>query len=165
MPGKDSTVKDTTPVTPDPGTPVTPKSEPVMTPMVEKNMSPEDFAALRAQSSQIGVQDNQLGKMLDSLILHIGHLFGLDPFHEDARLAAQKRVDLRTEEDARLKAEADDRVKARALEDAQPLLPAQSAALATVRAQQDKQLQDEADARAQKRREEDAAAKGVDNAS
>jgi hypothetical protein len=149
-----------TPATPDAGTPVV-----TDTPSVVMKMSPDAFAELRAQATTIGVQDNQLGKMLHNLILHIGHAFGLDPVQEDARLAMQKRIDSRDEEDAKLKTEAVDRADARALEDAQLRTPEQSSALVATRAAQDKQLQSDADELARVRSEEDVATKEVDNAS
>jgi hypothetical protein len=152
--------KSDTPVTPDPGTPVS-----VVVPKVDMKMTPDDFAALRAQATTIGVQDRQLGGMLHSLILHIGHVFGLDPAQEDARIAAKVRQDMRAEEDERLKLEADDRAKARTLEDAQVRTPEQTTALTSTRAAQDAQLKTDADELVRARAEEDAATKGVDHAS
>jgi peptidoglycan hydrolase CwlO-like protein len=147
-----------TSATPNAGTPVVASDTPAM------KMSPDEFAELRTQATAIGVQDNQLGKMLNSLILHLGHAFGLDPAQEDARIAAKARTDNRAREDAQLKTEASDRAEARAEEDAQPRTPEQATALAATRAAQDKQLQTDADELAATRSEEDAATKGVDNA-
>jgi len=121
-------------------------------------MQPEEFAELRALAAKVMVQDVQLGRVLDLIILHLGHAQGLDPAAEDARLAAEARQTARDAEDAQLKAEAEALAVARASEDVAASTPEQQAALATVRAAQDAQIKADADARAQARAEEDALA-------
>ncbi len=67
---------------------------------VEMKMSPEDFAELRARVAVIAQQDIHLGRVLDLLVLHLGHAHGLDPTVEDAKAKAA------ADEQARLEAEA-----------------------------------------------------------
>jgi len=61
-------------------------------------MQPEEFGDLREQVRSIGLVDTQLGRVLDTIILHLGHLHGFDPVQEDAK--------------ARDKAEADEKARA-----------------------------------------------------
>ena|SRR2546421_7146566 len=129
-------------------------------PAPEMQMSPDELAELRAAAAAVGRQDVQLGRVLDLLILHLGHAHGLDPATEDARLAAEARQAARDEEDARLKAEAEALAQKRASEDAIPREPEQQTALATARAAEDEQIKADADALAKKRAEEDALASG-----
>jgi len=69
-------------------------------PAVDMAMSPEEFAELRAGVAAVGVQDVQLGRVLDLLVLHLGHAHGLDPAQEDARLAAKAEEDAKAAEQA-----------------------------------------------------------------
>jgi len=89
------------------------------TPAVSMAMTPEEFAELRAQAAVLGQQDVVLGRVLNMLILHLGHAHDLDPTVEDARLAKEA-------EDARLAQEAED---AKAAEEAAKVeqAPAESA--------------------------------------
>jgi len=57
-------------------------------PPVEMKMSPDEFAELRAQAAAVGVQDVHLGRVLDLIILHLGHAHDLDPAVEDAKAKA-----------------------------------------------------------------------------
>lgn len=125
-------------------------------PDTEMTMQPEEFAELRASVAAIKLQDVQLGRVLDVLVLHLGHSHGLDPVVEDAKAAAEARKTAREEEDARLKDEDEARVQARAAEDAQTLTPDQEAARTVSRKQEDERLQEEGKAREQARAEEDA---------
>jgi hypothetical protein len=70
-------------------------------PPVEMAMSPAEFAELRASVAAIGTTDVQLGRVLEAMLLHLGHAHDLDPAVEDARLAKEA-------EDARLAQEAAD---------------------------------------------------------
>jgi hypothetical protein len=128
------------------------------TPAVEMKMTPDEFAELRAQATAASQNDFHLGRVLDLLILHLGHSHGLDPVAEDARLKAEAQVKAREDEDARLKAEAEALVEARTAEDAQPHDPLQLEALKAARAAQDVQIQADADALVEARKEEDAKA-------
>ena len=125
-------------------------------PKADMQMSPEDFAALRAQAAAISVQDFHLGRFLTDLLGHLGHAHGLDAAQEDARMAAEARKQQRADEDAATKQAADDRAKARAAEDAQPRTPEQQAALTNARAAEDAQLKVDAEALSAKRADEDA---------
>jgi hypothetical protein len=125
------------------------------TPAVDMNMQPEEFAELRAQAAAAGQNDFHLGRVLDLIVLHLGHSHGLDPAQEDARLKAEAQVKAREDEDARLKAEAETLVEARTAEDAQPHDPLQLEALKAARAAQDVQIKTDADALAEARKEED----------
>jgi hypothetical protein len=127
--------------------------------MDDMKMLPGEFADLRAQAALIGQTDVQLGRLLDTLILHLGHAHGLDIAAEDARLAADARVASRAEEDAQVKANADALVNARALEDAQTLTPAQVTARDIARGVEDKRIQTKDDDRVRARAEEDALTK------
>ena len=125
-------------------------------------MTPEDFAALRADVARIGLSDVQLGRVLTALLLHLGHAHGLDPVAEDARLAAKAREDARKAEDTRLKAEAEARATLRTAEDAQPRTAAEKETLLVRRAAEDIQLTADAEALAKQRAEEDARLKAAD---
>jgi hypothetical protein len=125
----------------------------------EYAMQPEEYAALRAQADTIAVQDNVVGRMFHAILLHLGHLHGLDPAKEDARLAVVARDTARKEEDARLQTEADARTQARAAEDQQTLTavtPEQQTARTLARTQEDAQLEEAAKAREETRAAEDA---------
>ena len=128
------------------------------TPAVEMKMAPEEFAELRAQAALATQNDYHLGRVLDLIVLHLGHAHGLDLAVEDARLKAEAQVKAREDEDARLKAEAEALAEARTAEDAQPHDPLQLEALKASRAAQDVQIQADADALAEARKEEDAKA-------
>jgi len=130
------------------------------TPAVEMQMQPEEFAELRAQVAAIGQQDVVLGRVLDALVLHLGHAHGLDPVAEDARLKEEARLKARADEDARLEAEAKALEEKRAAEDAQPREPLQLEALKAARAAEDVQIKADAEALAKAREEEDALASG-----
>src|SRR6266581_4347050 len=123
---------------------------------VEMKMSPEDFAELRARVAVIAQQDIHLGRVLDLLVLHLGHAHGLDPAVEDARLARKAREDARAAEDARLKDEADARAKLRTAEDALPHTPSEQESLLARRAAEDRLVKSDAEALAKAREEEDA---------
>jgi hypothetical protein len=155
--------------TPDPdGSSAPVRSTPDAGPANSMKMQPEDFAGLRAQAAAIGQQDIHLGRMLDNIILHLGHVFDLDPAKEDARLAAKERERNRAEEDAQEKAAAEQLATSRAAEDAQALPPEQVATRTTARAAEDVQLQNAADEQQRVRAEEDKqaadTAKGADHA-
>lgn len=123
--------------------------------MSDFKMTPVEFADLRALVADIGQSDVRLGRVLEVLVLHIGHSYGLDPVEEDARLKAEELVTSRAEEDEAVKSAADILQKSRAIEDAQPLTPAQ----VTARADEDARLQAAADERKRVRAEEDDRAK------
>ena len=91
-------------------------------PPVEMAMSPDEFAELRAQVAALGQQDVVLGRVLTSMLLHLGHAHDLDPTVEDARLAKEA-------EDARLAKEAED---AKAAEEAAKAAAAEQAAATPV---------------------------------
>ena len=134
------------------------------TPAVEMKMQPEEFAELRAAVARVAQQDVHLGRVLELLVLHLGHAHGLDPTVEDARLAKKAREDARAAEDARLKDEADARARLRTAEDALPRTPSEQEALQARRAAEDAQLATDAEARTSAREEEDAReAKAPDN--
>jgi len=59
------------------------------TPQVDMAMSPDEFAELRAGVAAISQQDFHLGRVLELLVLHLGHAHCLDPAQEDARLKAE----------------------------------------------------------------------------
>ena len=88
-------------------------------PAVSMQMSPQEFAQLRAQAAELGQQDVVLGRVLNALVLHLGHAHGLDPTVEDARLAKEA-------EDARLAQEAEDAKAAEAAQ-AEAVAPAEGA--------------------------------------
>ena len=88
-------------------------------PAVDMAMSPEEFAELRAGVAAVGVQDVQLGRVLDLLVLHLGHAHGLDPAAEDAK--AKEEADA-----AAAKAEEDAKAAEQAA--AAPVAPAQEGA-------------------------------------
>lgn len=125
----------------------------------EMQMQPEEYADLRAQVADIALSDVKLGRVLDMLVLHLGHIRGLDPAVEDAKAEAEARQARRDEEDAQVKAASDARTQARAAEDAQPLTAEQQAALVVTRTAEDEQAKADADARAQARADEDAQVK------
>jgi len=131
-------------------------------PAGEMKMTPEDFAALRADVARIGLSDVQLGRVLSALLLHLGHAHGLDPAVEDARLAAKARQDARAAEDARLKDEAEARASLRTAEDAQPRTSAEKETLLVRRAAEDLQLKADAEKLAKQREEEDARLKAAE---
>jgi hypothetical protein len=131
---------------------------------VEMTMQPDEFADLRAQVAAIAQGDVQLGRVLDLLVLHLGHSHGLDPVVEDARLADEARKLAREEEDARLEQEAKDREKARTAEDTQPRTPEQQALLSSTRAAEDVQVKTDAEALVKAREEEDARLKAAQEA-
>ena len=122
----------------------------------EMKMSPDQFAELRANVAAVKEQDVHLGRVLELLVLHLGHAHGLDTAAEDARLAHEARMKAREDEDASLKADAEALAASRAAEDAQPATPEQVAARNAARAEEDRQLQAAADERAHVRAEEDA---------
>ena len=133
------------------------------TPPVEMKMQPEEFAELRARVAVIAQQDIHLGRVLDLLVLHLGHAHGLDPTREDARLVAKAKEDARAAEDARLKDEADAPAKLRTAEDAQSRTPSEQEALLARREAEDAQIKADADALAKAREEEDRSANAPDN--
>lgn len=120
-------------------------------------MTPETFAALRAQADDITLQDREVGLMFQAILLHLGHLYGLDPAKEDARLAALLLVEDRKEEDDRLQASADALAKVRATEDATAnLTPEQVATRTAARTQEDEQIKADAVSLQEYRDAEDA---------
>jgi hypothetical protein len=123
--------------------------------MSDFKMTPVEFADLRALTADIGQSDVRLGRVLEAIVLHVGRSYGLDPAEEDARLKAEELVKSRAEEDEAVKSAADILQKSRAIEDAQPLTPAQ----VTARADEDARLQAAADERKRVRAEEDDRAK------
>lgn len=58
-------------------------------PEVELKMTPEEFAELRAAVAVVKQQDVHLGRVLEQLVLHVGHAHGLDPAVEDAKARAK----------------------------------------------------------------------------
>lgn len=58
---------------------------------VSMQMSPEEFAELRAAVAAVRQQDVHLGRVLELFVLHLGHAHGLDPTAEDAKVRAQER--------------------------------------------------------------------------
>lgn len=128
------------------------------TPAVEMKMAPEDFANLRADVASVKERDVHLGRVLDALLLHLGHAHGLDPAVEDARLAKKAKEDARAAEDARLKAEAEARAELRAAEDAHPRTPVEKETLLVRRVAEDVQVKRDAERLAKQRAEEDRAA-------
>jgi hypothetical protein len=65
-------------------------------------MSPEEFAELRASVAAIGQNDVVLGRVLTSMLLHLGHAHDLDPAVEDARLAKEAEDAKAAEEAAKV---------------------------------------------------------------
>jgi hypothetical protein len=118
-------------------------------------MQASEFARLRADVAVISQGDVHLGRVLEQLLLHVGHLHGFDPAIEDAKAEALARKTEREEEDAQLKADAEARTATRALVDAQPHTPEQVAALQAARATEDAKLKTDAEAMAEARAEED----------
>jgi hypothetical protein len=57
-------------------------------PEVQMQMTPEEFAELRSHVALIKQQDVHLGRVLEQLVLHVGHAHGLDPAFEDAKARA-----------------------------------------------------------------------------
>jgi hypothetical protein len=88
-------------------------------PPVSMAMSPEEFAELRDQVAAIGLTDFHLGRVLEAMLLHLGHAHDLDPTVEDARLAALAQAEA---DAAAAKAEEDAKAAAAA---ATPVAPAQ----------------------------------------
>ncbi len=131
-------------------------SAPDPTPAVEMKMQPSEFAELRGAVRSVALQDVHLGRVLDLLVLHLGHAHGLDPTVEDAKAAKQAKADARAAEDARLALAAKAREEQRAAEDAQPRTPSETEALQARRAAEDAQLKRDAEALAKARAEEDA---------
>jgi len=78
-----------------------PKNE---TPPVVLQMTPDEFAELRAAAAAVGQQDVQLGRVLDLLVLHLGHAHDLDPAVEDAKAQAAAEEAAKEEEAAAAKA-------------------------------------------------------------
>ena len=74
-----------------------PKNE---TPPVVMTMSPDEFAELRAAAAAVGQQDVQLGRVLDLLVLHLGHAHDLDPTVEDAKAQAAAEEAAKAAEEA-----------------------------------------------------------------
>ncbi len=68
------------------------------TPQVALTMSPDEFAELRAAAAAVGQQDVQLGRVLDLLVLHLGHAHDLDPAVEDAKAQAAAEQAAKEEE-------------------------------------------------------------------
>lgn len=63
-------------------------------------MQPEEFGALREQVRSISLVDTQLGRVLENVILHLGHLHGFDPVQEDEKAKAQE--DAQAQKDAQV---------------------------------------------------------------
>jgi len=93
------------------------------TPAAEMQMSPDEFAELRAGVAAVSVQDVQLGRVLDLLVLHLGHAHGLDPAVEDAKAKAAAE-----EQAAAEAAKAEEDAKAAEQAAAAPVAPAQEGA-------------------------------------
>ncbi len=70
------------------------------TPQVALTMSPDEFAELRAAAAAVGQQDVQLGRVLDLLVLHLGHAHDLDPTVEDAKAQAAAEEAAKAAEEA-----------------------------------------------------------------
>jgi hypothetical protein len=124
--------------------------------MPELKMQSSEFQELRDQAAAIGLQDVQLGRVLDLIILHLGHAHGLDPAEEDAKVEAARLEEERTAEDEQVQAEAEARTERRAIEDEQTLTPDQQTARATLRQQEDEQVKADEEARQVRREGEDA---------
>jgi len=74
------------------------------TPPVVLQMTPEEFAELRAQVAALGQQDVVLGRVLSAMLLHLGHAHDLDPAVEDAKAQAAAEQAAKEEEAAAAKA-------------------------------------------------------------
>ncbi len=133
------------------------------TPAPEMKMQPDEFAELRAQVAVIAQQDVHLGRVLNAMLLHLGHAHDLDPTVEDAKAKAEAKQAARAAEDARLKAEADARIQLRAAEDAQRRSPLEREVLLASRAAEDAQVKADAMRRTLARAEEDGTANAPDN--
>lgn len=61
-------------------------------PKGEMKMQPAEFAELRADVASVKERDVHLGRVLESLLLHLGHAHGLDAGVEDARLKGERHA-------------------------------------------------------------------------
>ena len=69
-------------------------------PQVEMQMQPSEFAELRAAVAAVSQQDVHLGRVLDMIVLHLGHAHGLDPAAEDAKAKAAAEEEAKAAEAA-----------------------------------------------------------------
>lgn len=127
------------------------------TPAVEMKMQPEDFASLRADVATVKERDVHLGRVLESMLLHLGHAHDLDPAVEDARLAKKTRADARAAEDTRLKDEAEARAERRSAEDGHARTPLEREILLAARGVEDAQVKADAVRLKARRQAEDGA--------
>jgi hypothetical protein len=119
-------------------------------------MHPHDYQTLRDQIADVKRSDPPLGRTLENIVLHLGHLHGFDPDVEDAKARARDLKEQREYEDARVKEESEQLKERRAYEDATLTTPEQKKYAALTRAQEDKQIEEKNKARSEKRAQEDA---------
>jgi|ERR1700726_2556680 len=131
-------------------------------------MQPDEFQTLRDQVSELWQANPPLGRVLENIVLHLGHSHGFDPAIEDAKARDKALKESRAQEDAQVKEDAELLVAQRAHEDAMLTTPEQIKNVALSRTFEDKQLEKEKRERAEKRAQEDEqlknAQKGADNA-
>lgn len=119
-------------------------------------MHPHDYQTLRDQIADVKRSDPPLGRTLENIVLHLGHLHGFDPDVEDAKEWDRVLKEQRAQEDAQVKEESKRLKIQRAHEDAMLTTPEQKKSVALTRADEDAEIEKQNKARAEKRAQEDA---------